>query len=144
MRSSLNGELCVGRGNAGINSWHEPRSPLQEPGKCPCIHLNYRRSLTGCANGAVINPIAPAEPEPVYVTAPLTGVLYEDTTPEALQLKKPSVACKIDNGSEAPRPQTGLNNTDIVFDEMVEGGLTRLVAIWHSKQPEEIGPVRSN
>ncbi len=99
-------------------------------------------ALTGCAGGAVVNPLAP-EPEPVYVTAPLTGMLYEETTPEALQLKKPSVACKIDNGSEAPRPQSGLNSTDIVFDEMVEGGLTRLVAIWHSAQPEAIGPVRS-
>ena len=99
-------------------------------------------ALTGCAGGAVVNPLAP-EPEPVYVTAPLTGVQYEETTPEALQLKKPSVACKIDNGSEAPRPQSGLNSTDIVFDEMVEGGLTRLVAIWHSAQPDGIGPVRS-
>jgi hypothetical protein len=99
-------------------------------------------ALTGCAGGAVVNPLAP-EPEPVYVTAPLTGVQYEETTPEALQFKKPSVACKIDNGSEAPRPQSGLNSTDIVFDEMVEGGLTRLVAIWHSTQPEAIGPVRS-
>ncbi len=99
-------------------------------------------ALAGCAGGAVVNPMAP-EPEPVYVTAPLTGVQYEDTTPEALQLKKPSVACKIDNGSEAPRPQSGLNSTDIVFDEMVEGGLTRLVAIWHSAQPDGIGPVRS-
>jgi hypothetical protein len=99
-------------------------------------------ALTGCAGGAVVNPLAP-EPEPVYVTAPLTGVQYEESTPEALQLKKPSVACKIDNGSEAPRPQSGLNSTDIVFDEMVEGGLTRLVAIWHSAQPEAIGPVRS-
>ena len=100
-------------------------------------------ALSGCAGGAVVNPLAPAEPEPVYVTAPLTGVQYEETTPAALQLKKPSVACKIDNGSEAPRPQAGLNSTDIVFDEMVEGGLTRLVAIWHSTQPDAIGPVRS-
>lgn len=100
-------------------------------------------ALTGCAGGAEVNPLAPAEPEPVYVTAPLTGVQYEETTPAALQLKKPSVACKIDNGSEAPRPQAGLNSTDIVFDEMVEGGLTRLVAIWHSTQPDAIGPVRS-
>jgi hypothetical protein len=82
-------------------------------------------------------------PEPVYVTAPLTGVKYLEGTPQALQLAKPSVACKIDNGSEAPRPQAGLNSTDIVFDEMVEGGLTRLVAIWHSSQPDAIGPVRS-
>ncbi len=100
-------------------------------------------ALSGCAGGAVLNPLVPAEPEPVYVTAPLTGVQYEETTPAALQLKKPSVACKIDNGSEAPRPQSGLNSTDIVFDEMVEGGLTRLVAIWHSTQPDAIGPVRS-
>ncbi len=100
-------------------------------------------ALTGCAGGAVVNPLVPAEPEPVYVTAPLTGIQYEENTPAALQIKKPSVACKIDNGSEAPRPQSGLNSTDIVFDALVEGGLTRLVAIWHSTQPDAIGPVRS-
>ena len=98
--------------------------------------------LTACAAQSPIALPTP-EPEPVFVTAPLTGVQYEDTTPEAAQLKKPSVACKIDNGSEAPRPQSGLNSTDIVFDELVEGGLTRLVAIWHSTQPDGIGPVRS-
>jgi hypothetical protein len=98
--------------------------------------------LSGCAAGSPIALPTP-EPEPVYVTAPLTGVQYEDTTPEALQLKKPSVACKIDNGTESARPQEGLNSTDIVFDELVEGGLTRLVAIWHSTQPDGIGPVRS-
>ena len=99
-------------------------------------------ALTACAGGSTI-ALPTQEPAPVYVTAPLTGVQYEETTPEALQLKKPSVACKIDNGSEAPRPQSGLNSTDMVFDEMVEGGLTRLVAIWHSTQPDGIGPVRS-
>jgi hypothetical protein len=98
--------------------------------------------LTGCAGGSPI-ALPTQAPEPVYVSAPLTGVQYEETTPEALQLKKPSVACKIDNGSEAPRPQSGLNSTDIVFDEMVEGGLTRLVAIWHSTMPDAVGPVRS-
>lgn len=102
-------------------------------------------TLTGCATGINVPglPIESPTPEPVYVTAPLTGIQYEEGTPQALQLSKPSVACKIDNGSEAPRPQAGLNSTDIVFDEMVEGGLTRLVAIWHSNQPDAIGPVRS-
>jgi hypothetical protein len=99
-------------------------------------------SLSGCSAGSAQSPIATA-PAPSYVTAPLTGVQYLDSSPEALQIKKPSVACKIDNGSEAPRPQAGLNSTDIVFDELVEGGLTRLVAIWHSTQPDAIGPVRS-
>ena len=81
-------------------------------------------------------------PTPVYVTAPLTGVKYEETTAEALALSRPSVACKIDN-SEAARPQLGLNATDVVYVEMVEGGLTRLVAMWHSNQPNAVGPVRS-
>lgn len=102
-------------------------------------------TLTACSAGLNLPgaPSASPTPEPVYVTAPLTGLKYEEGTPQALQLAKPSVACKIDNGSEAPRPQSGLNSTDIVFDEMVEGGLTRLVAIWHSNQPDAIGPVRS-
>lgn len=102
-------------------------------------------ALSGCAAGLNVPGLPTAEPtpEPVYVTAPLTGIQYEEGTPQALQLGKPSVACKIDNGSQAPRPQSGLNSADIVFDEMVEGGLTRLVAIWHSNQPDAIGPVRS-
>ena len=102
-------------------------------------------SLTACSSGVSLPglPQASPTPEKVYVTAPLTGLQYEEGTPQALQSSKPSVACKIDNGSEAPRPQAGLNSTDIVFDEMVEGGLTRLVAIWHSNQPDAIGPVRS-
>src|SRR5690606_16312609 len=53
-----------------------------------------------------------------------------------------SLAAKIDNHWDA-RPQLGLEYTDIVVEEMVEGGLTRYVAIWHSNVPAEIGPVRS-
>jgi len=49
---------------------------------------------------------------------------------------------KIDNSAEA-RPQLGLNEADIVIDEMVEGGLTRFLAIWHSQQPDQFGPIRS-
>ena len=95
--------------------------------------------LTGCAPAT---PQATQTPEPVFVTAPLTGIKYEESTPQAQGLSRPSVACKIDN-SEAARPQLNLNRTDIVFDEMVEGGLTRFVAIWHSDQPDAVGPVRS-
>ena len=96
---------------------------------------------TGCANTA--GPDASQTPSPtpkVYVTAPLTGVEYEEGTNAALAGS--SVACKIDN-LDVARPQLGLNSTDIVFDEMVEGGLTRLVAVFHSKMPNAVGPVRS-
>jgi hypothetical protein len=71
------------------------------------------------------------------VIAPLTG-----ETIAAGTALNPSLAAKIDNHIEA-RPQVGLERTDIVFEELVEGGLTRYVAIWQSDVPEEIGPVRS-
>lgn len=80
---------------------------------------------------------------PTYVTpaptviAPLTG----EVIPAGTALN-PSLAAKIDN-HKAARPQVGLERTDIVFEELVEGGLTRYVAIWQSDVPEEIGPVRS-
>ena len=88
------------------------------------------------------SPTAEPTPTPKFVTAPLTGVQFAEGSLEAGYLSRPSVACKIDN-SDAARPQLGLNRTDVVFDEMVEGGLTRFVAIWHSDQPSAVGPVRS-
>jgi hypothetical protein len=97
-------------------------------------------ALAGCASGS--QPNASETPAPVFVTAPLTGIKYLEGSAEAQGLSRASVACKIDN-SEAARPQLNLNRTDIVFDEMVEGGLTRLVAIWQSDLPDAVGPVRS-
>jgi hypothetical protein len=97
-------------------------------------------ALAGCSPQS--GPTARPEPTPVYVTAPLTGVQYLENSVEAAGLSRPSVACKIDNSYDA-RPQLGLNRTDVTFVEMVEGGLTRLVAIWHSDQPNSVGPVRS-
>lgn len=94
--------------------------------------------LAGCASASP-SPKQSQE-EKQYETAPLTGVQYELGTNPNLAL--PSVACKIDN-LDVARPQVNLNQTDIVFDEMVEGGLTRFVAVWHSTHPTEVGPVRS-
>jgi hypothetical protein len=54
----------------------------------------------------------------------------------------PILAVKIDD-SAAARPQAGLEDADIIYIEQVEGGLTRLAAIFSSKIPEVIGPVRS-
>lgn len=74
---------------------------------------------------------------PPIVLSPLTGeVLPEGAT------SGPSLAAKIDNHWDA-RPQVGLERTDLVFEELVEGGLTRYVAVWQSDVPDEIGPIRS-
>jgi len=66
----------------------------------------------------------------------LTGVTtFDDPT-------RPALAIKIDN-VPAARPQAGINQADIVFVEEVEGGLTRLAAVFHSTGADVVGPVRS-
>ena len=77
------------------------------------------------------------EPPPPTALAPLTG-----ETVALDSLTAPSIAAKIDN-HPAARPQVGLERADLVFEELVEGGLSRYVAVWHSDVPDEIGPVRS-
>lgn len=69
---------------------------------------------------------------------PLTGA----ATGEAASIDRPALAVKIDNAPSA-LPQAGINDADVVFEELVEGGLTRLLAIFHSQDSDEVGPVRS-
>ncbi|MBQ1092723.1 DUF3048 domain-containing protein [Streptomyces sp. B93] len=52
------------------------------------------------------------------------------------------LAVKIDNARKA-RPHTGLDAADIVYVEQVEGGLSRLLAVYATRLPETVGPVRS-
>lgn len=68
---------------------------------------------------------------------PLTGVEAKD----AAVLTRPAIAVKIDNHPNA-RPQSGLNKTDIVFEENVEG-ITRFIAVFHSEGSDPVGPIRS-
>ena len=56
--------------------------------------------------------------------------------------RRPALAVKIENSVDA-RPQSGLNAADVVWEEVVEGGITRFVAVYHSTLPPEIGPIRS-
>ncbi|MET8076566.1 DUF3048 domain-containing protein [Streptomyces sp. NPDC005303] len=56
---------------------------------------------------------------------------------------RPSLlAVKIDNVGAA-RPQTGIDSADVVYAEQVEGGLSRLMAVYATKLPKAVGPVRS-
>ncbi|WP_460071231.1 DUF3048 domain-containing protein [Streptomyces sp. YKOK-I1] len=54
----------------------------------------------------------------------------------------PVLAVKIDN-ADAARPQTGVDAADVVYVEQVEGGLSRLMAVYASRLPQAVGPVRS-
>jgi hypothetical protein len=68
----------------------------------------------------------------------LTG----EKPPKGVDLARPAVAVKIENSPDA-RPQHGLENADLVFEEIVEGGITRFMAIFHCGRADDAGPVRS-
>ena len=78
-------------------------------------------------------------PTPVQTSlAPLTGLPTDDPAAST----RPVLALKIDNHPRA-RPPTALRQADIVFEELVEGGVTRFIALYHSQVPGEVGPIRS-
>jgi hypothetical protein len=69
-------------------------------------------------------------------TDPFTGVATR-SAPD-----RPALAVKIDN-VDAARSQTAIERADLVYEEKVEGNLTRLIAVFHSDMPDVVGPVRS-
>jgi len=68
---------------------------------------------------------------------PLTGLPAPEQTPN-----HPVMVVKIDNSS-ASDPQYGLGKADMVVEELVEGGITRLAAMFYSQLATKAGPVRS-
>jgi hypothetical protein len=71
-------------------------------------------------------------------TCPLTGAApTSGTIPERLAL-----AVKVDN-LPAARPQYGLGGADVIYEEPVEGGLTRFIVIYQCHDAARIQPIRS-
>jgi hypothetical protein len=84
--------------------------------------------------GSSSTPAAPAPAGSPALSSPFTG--------EPISAPGPVLAVKIDNLAAA-RPQTGLTDADIVYVLPVEGGLSRILAVFSSHFPPVIGPVRS-
>jgi hypothetical protein len=74
---------------------------------------------------------------PTPRVAPLTGL----PDPFGVTLKRPAVTVKINNTSAAQ--QYGVDQADVIYEEVVEAGITRLAAIFNSQAPDKVGPVRS-
>lgn len=75
--------------------------------------------------------------EPPKVAAPLTGALVAPAS-----VDHAAVSVKVDN-TEAGRPQAGLEKADVVYEERVEGGVSRMIAVFHSQDADLVGPIRS-
>ena len=94
-----------------------------------------------CTNDATPSATpTPAEsdaPEPPP-ECPLTGA-----EPKNAELAgRPAVAVKVENDPVA-YPLSGLDSAEVVFEELVEGGVTRFMAIYHCTDAKKVGPVRS-
>ncbi len=87
---------------------------------------------------ATATPVPTPTPTPKPKYWPLTGML---AAADASLGRRP-LNIRLPNDPNA-RPQYSLNKADIVFEMIVEGGVTRFSAIFHSKDADVVGPVRS-
>ena len=87
----------------------------------------------GTAAGTSTTATVPAAP-----TYALTGMPIDDPA----RANRPALVIKVNNVASA-RPQSGINQADVVYEEVVEGGITRLAAVFNSHDPDRVGPVRS-
>jgi hypothetical protein len=78
---------------------------------------------------------------PTAVAGVLTGPLDGLPTGRGKATRRPIVAM-LDNFAAA-RPQTGLGNASVVWEAPVEGGITRLMAIYLERDASRLGPIRS-
>jgi len=62
--------------------------------------------------------------------------------PGGASLARPALTVKIENTPGA-RPLWGVDQADVVYEEIVNGGITRLAAIFNTHLPARVGPVRS-
>lgn len=91
----------------------------------------------GLTSGCRCAP-APEPPVSEPVFWPLTG----EEAPDAEAVTRRAVSVKVENARQA-RPQSGVAEADVVYESLSEGGITRFNALFHSRVPEYVGPVRS-
>jgi hypothetical protein len=104
-------------------------------------------ALTACSHSnepKSVKPVESTSPTPT-TTSPSptpTPPVLSSLSGRAGKKNGPVYAVKVDNTHNS-HPQVGLTKADVVYIEQVEGGVTRLAAIFSSTYPKLVGPVRS-
>ncbi len=104
-------------------------------------------ALAGCSGGSstaapTATPTPSVTPSPTPSPTPAPVDLLTGTAPRRTA---PVVAVKVDNSILARPYQRGLKQAAVVYQELVEGGATRLLAVLESDAAgdTEVGPIRS-
>ncbi|MFN8037802.1 MAG: DUF3048 domain-containing protein [Acidimicrobiales bacterium] len=90
---------------------------------------------TSAPGGSTSVPPATAK---AVALAPLTGLPADPAT-----LGRPALVVKIDDVDPAARPQGGLEQADVVYEEKIEGPNSRFAVVFQSTGADQVGPVRS-
>ena len=103
-----------------------------------CSSADPQQPPAPVTEGPTIDADKQPVPTPsVAPTWPLTGVPVEGEP-----VNRPAIGVKVENTSAA-RPQTGLEEADVVWETIVEFQVSRFVAVYHSQVPDSVGPIRS-
>lgn len=103
-----------------------------------CVTLSGAAFADSTTTTTTSSPPTSTTTLPQVAVAPLTGL----PDPHHLTKYRSALTIKIDNTPEA-MPQKGIQDADVIYEEIVEGGITRLAAIFNSRTPSVVGPVRS-
>ncbi len=115
---------------AAPTSTPRPATPIPTP--TPIPPSNTSAPPTPTLTSAPTVPLRPENENP------LTGLPVDD--PALLQRRPLHVRVGNDPGA---RPQVGLSDADLVYEEIVEWWVTRYTAVYLSKTPEMVAPIRS-
>jgi DUF3048 family protein len=102
--------------------------------------------LAACGSSGGGGATTPTTTKPVAL-CPLTGT----PAPGGVVPHRPALAMKVDNYQFGPvtnppqyaRPQSGLQDADVIFEEQVEGSITRYAAVFQCRQSPLVGDIRS-
>jgi len=99
------------------------------------IKISKKQDTYKNTNKALDNPTSTEYPNPINGVY-LTKEKYEDVTS-----RKP-VAIMLNNHVDS-RPQAGISQADVIYEIVAEGGISRLMPVFHSQIPDRAGSVRS-
>ena len=121
-----------------------PATPTAPPTATPNVPPTATPKPTATLTPITVQlPTATTTPLPTPTSSlnvcPLTGEEVSDVK----VLERRPLAVKISNFPPIVRPQAGLSYADVVFEHLSEAGLTRLTAIFLSKDAEKVGSIRS-